>query len=158
MRAEPEPLPHERALRRHDDGEVHAGVRIALCTVDALVAVTAIAGGLALVAGGEGARFPAAWLRGTPFSSYVAPGLILAVAVGGSAARASAATLRRPRIGGPASVLAGAVLLGWIAGEVVLLKQTPPGPTLSEAVYFAAGLLMVGLGLAAWQRHRRKHS
>lgn len=87
-------------------------VRVALVTVDAFAAVTAVGGGLALATGLEGDRFPAEWLRGTPFSSYVVPGLILAGVVGGRAAVAAAATLRHPRAGGRASLLAGVVLMG----------------------------------------------
>jgi hypothetical protein len=88
--------------------------RVALLAVDAFAAVTAVGGGLALVTGLEGDRFPADWLRGTPFSSYVVPGLILAGVVGGSAAVAAAATLRSPRAGGRISMLAGMIMIGWI--------------------------------------------
>jgi hypothetical protein len=54
-------------------------VRVVLIIVDAVVAVTAVGGGIVLAAGLEGGRFPARWLKGTPFSSYLVPGLILAV-------------------------------------------------------------------------------
>jgi hypothetical protein len=132
-----------------------SGTRVALIALDGFTAVTAAGGGIALAAGVEGARFPAAWLRGTPFSSYVVPGLILAGVVGGSATVAAAATLRSPRVGGPASLLAGLVLIGWIAGEIALLKQTPPGPTWSEAGYFAIGGLMALLGLQVARAERK---
>jgi hypothetical protein len=59
-------------------GRVNA-VRVVLIIVDAVVAVTAVGGGIVLAAGLEGGRFPARWLKGTPFSSYLVPGLILAV-------------------------------------------------------------------------------
>jgi hypothetical protein len=120
------------------------GNRIALLAVDAFVAVTAIAGGLALATGLEGDRFPLALLERTPFTSYVLPGLILMVAVGGSATIAVAALLRGLDSGAPASIVASAILMGWIVGEVLLLNQ----PSWFEAFYFTLGLTMAGLGLA----------
>lgn len=98
-------------------------VRVALFIVDVFVGLTAIGGGIALAAGLEANRFPLEWLRGTPFGSYTVPGLILAVVVGGSAATAAVATLLNPQTGALASMVAGAILVGWIIGEVLLLRQ-----------------------------------
>ncbi len=63
----------------------------ALVGLSGFTALTAIGGGLALATGAEGGRFPIELLRETPFSSYVAPGLILAGVVGGTAALATTA-------------------------------------------------------------------
>lgn len=123
-----------------------SGARFALFAVDAFVALTAIGGGLALATGLEGERFPAGLLAGTPFSSYVIPGLILAGAVGGSATVAAAALLRDPRASARASTLAGVILMGWIVGELLILRATAARSWI-EALYFAIGLLMVALGL-----------
>jgi hypothetical protein len=119
-------------------------VRVVLIIVDAVVAVTAVGGGIVLAAGLEGERFPARWLKGTPFSSYLVPGLILAVVVGGSAAVAAALMFTASGVGAWVSALAGVILLGQIAGEIRLLKQAITGV---EVAYFAAGLVMVALGL-----------
>ncbi len=123
--------------------------RIALVAFDAFAAFTAIGGGIALAAGLEGDRFPADWLRGTPFHSYVVPGLILAAIVGGSAAVATVATLRSPRIGGRASMLAGLVMAGWIVGEILLLTNDGEFVSPTETFYLAVGLAMIGLGVPA---------
>ncbi len=122
-------------------------VRVVLIMLDAVVAVTAVGGGIALAAGLEGERYPAQWLKGTPFSSYLIPGLILAVVVGGSAAAAAALTFTAPAVGAWVSVLAGAILMGQIAGEIQLLKQPITG---LEVAYFAVGLAMAALGLTLW--------
>jgi len=119
-------------------------LRAALIILDAVVGVTAVGGGIVLAGGLEDERFPAGWLKGTPFGSYLVPGLILAVVVGGSAAAAAALTLTIPPVGAWASALAGVILMGQIAGEIRLLKQPITG---IEAAYFAAGLAMVALGL-----------
>ncbi|RIK39784.1 MAG: hypothetical protein DCC57_19980 [Chloroflexi bacterium] len=126
-----------------------SGMRSALVVIDAFVALTAIGGGVALAAGLEANRFPLDWLQGTPFHSYLIPGLILAGVVGGSAAVAAVVTLRAPRAGGLVSVLAGVILMGQITGELVLLNQ--PAWSAVEVFYFALGLVMVALGLFVWR-------
>ncbi len=123
-------------------------VRIALVAVDAFVALTAIGGGLALAFGLETRRLPVEWLKRSPFHSYRIPGLILAVVVGGGAAVATVAALRGAYVGGLASILAGALLMGQILGEMVVLDQ-PDQPSGIEIFYFAVGLLMTALGFLA---------
>jgi hypothetical protein len=120
------------------------GIRIPLLIVNPFVAVTAVVGGLALVTGLEGDRFPLKLLESTPFSSYVLPGLILTVVVGGSATLAVIALLHGLDNGASVSIVAGAILMGWIIGEALLLHQ----PSWFEAFYFALGLTMAALGLA----------
>jgi len=56
-----------------------------LFVASVFVAFTAIGGGVTLATGMD--KFPAEWLTGTPFRSYLIPGLILAVVVGGSRQR-----------------------------------------------------------------------
>jgi hypothetical protein len=87
----------------------HGGAvtRVALSVVVWFVALTAGAGGIALVSGAEAMRFPLDMVRGTPFSDYVVPGLVLSIVVGGTALVAAAATLLRPAAGARASVVAG---------------------------------------------------
>jgi len=129
-------------------------VRLGLAAVNAFVAVTAIGGGVALATGLEGDRFPLEMLRTTPFRSYVGPGLILAVVVGGSAAVAAAGVARTARWGAVVSTLAGVVLMGWIVGEILLLDQ-PAEPTGIEALYLALGALMaVAGGFASGSAHK----
>jgi hypothetical protein len=120
--------------------------RIGLALV---AAVTAVGGGIALAAGLEGDRFPVDWLRGTPFGSHAAPGLILAVAVGGSATLATVAAIARPSLAPEATIVAGVVLVGWILGEILILTADEELASATELVYFGIGLAMVGLGSAA---------
>ncbi len=125
-----------------------AAPRAALVIVDAFVALAAIGGGLALALGMEGGRFPLAWLEGTPFADYVAPGLILAVAVGGCAAVATVAVVRGARGGGRASVIAGAVLVAWIVGEMAVLTGDGEIVSPTEVVFLVTGAVMTTLGAA----------
>jgi hypothetical protein len=129
--------------------------RPALLAIDGLVALSAIGGGLAMVAGVD--KFPAEWLEGTPFDSYFLPGLLLALTVGGSAAIATAAQVTARVWGGLASVAAGCILIGWLAVEIGILNQ-PSAPTPTEIVFFALGLVMSALGLSTARRVPRSLS
>ncbi|WP_254546957.1 hypothetical protein [Halomarina pelagica] len=120
------------------------GVRIALFVLDTFVAVTAIGGGIAMATGLD--PLPDDWLIGTPFQSFLIPGALLAAVVGGSAAVAAFGVLRSTDAGAMVSVVAGALLMGWIVVEVLLLNQ--PSWTWTEAVYFVVGSSMVVLGFA----------
>jgi len=117
----------------------------AVVTVDGLVAVTAVAGGVALSSGLEDDNLGRDLLAGTPFESYLWPGVALGSTVGASAAVATALTIRRHRLSGVASILAGTVLAGWVAVEIALLDQ-PSEPTTTEVVYLTAAALMAALG------------
>jgi hypothetical protein len=124
-------------------------LRVALLLANGFAAVTAIGGGLTLAVGLEGGRFPVAWLTGTPFTSYVLPGLILAAIVGGSAlvaTIAAVATPQRAHVVGWASVAAGLALVGWIVGEIAILTGDGEVVSVTELFYLALGAAMAGLG------------
>jgi hypothetical protein len=53
-----------------------------------------------------------------------------------------------------ASLIAGLILSGWIAGEVLLLNQ--PHPTWIEFVFFSAGMAMVLLAVMLTPLRRRR--
>jgi hypothetical protein len=121
-----------------------------LFVADAFVALTAVFGGITVAAGVD--KFPASWLAGTVFSSYLVPGLILAVVVGGSATAATLAALRKRDVGTLFSALAGGILLGWLVGERLILPSAAFSPQFwwLEAVYVGAGVLMVAPAATAW--------
>ncbi|QUR65725.1 hypothetical protein [Mycobacterium spongiae] len=127
------------------------GIQVALVVLDAFVAITAIGGGIALAVGLEGNRFPAQWLRRTPFRSYRVPGLILAIAVGGSALAAAIVTWLEPSIGAWVSIGAGLVLTGQILSELALLDQ-PTRPTKTEVFYLSisAAIVLISVQILLW--------
>ncbi len=120
-----------------------SAARITARLLHGFVALTATGGGLALATGID--PFPLAWLEGTPFASYLVPGLLLTIAVGGSATSASVLLARRHPDAWLAAALASALLTGWIAVEMAILRQ-PTTPTSIELLYLAIGL--TGLVLA----------
>jgi hypothetical protein len=128
---------------------------VTLFVASVFVALTAVGGGITVATGID--WFPRAWLVGTPFSSYVIPGLILAIVVGGSASVAAVDALRRSNAGALASTLAGAIMLGWLVGERLILPPAAFSPQFwwLEAIYIAAGLMMFVPGLTVWWAERR---
>ena len=123
-------------------------VRRSRIAVSGFAALSAVAGSVMVISGWPYA-FPLSWLRGTPFGSYVVPGLILGVVVGGSATLAMVAALRNTNDGPGLSVLAGFVMMGWVVGEIALLHATMGGFTPLWPLYFGVGLAMTVLGLIA---------
>lgn len=96
----------------------------------ALVVVTAVSG-LAAIGGGLGVLFhglgiPTEELSNTPFDSFLIPGLLLTVVVGGSMATATIALLRRADEAGKVATVAGAVMLGWIVVEAFMIHAGRP--------------------------------
>ena len=126
----------------------HKPIRILIAILTGFIALTAIGGGIAILTGAD--PFPLAWLAGTPFTDYTIPALLLAIAVGGSALLAALLVLRPGRAGILATLAAGLIMAGYIVGEVLILKQTPPGPTWIEIIYFGLGVAIFALGAYLW--------
>lgn len=132
----------------------HKPIRIIIAVLTGFIALTAIGGGIAILTGVD--PFPPAWLAGTPFTDYTIPALLLAIGVGGSALLAALLVLRPGRAGILATLAAGLIMAGYIVGEVLILKQTPPGPTWIEILYFGLGLTIFALGAYLWMAEERR--
>lgn len=83
-------------------------------------ALSAIGGGIALIAGGLGV--PTTLLRHTPFDTFVVPGIFLATVIGGSATIGATALLAHWQRALVTSAAAGAIMVGWILGETLLVE------------------------------------
>lgn len=124
--------------------------RVCLLSSLAFVSVTALAGGLALILGSLSAELgtvlvpPGGYLSGSPFSSYLLPGISLIVLVAAPHAWAFAAVLRRAAASEFLSAAAGFACLIWIFVQMIYIPFSP-----LQAVYFVLGLLEVGLTLVA---------
>ena len=117
-----------------------------------LIGVGAMLGGGALVATPSGAllRMPLEMLHGTPFHSYLVPGMLLCIVVGGGNVVAGLLALRERQATAISAVVAGGVLVGWITTQMVLLGYRHP----IQLVYLLCGAvtLLVGVALAAFDR------
>ncbi len=122
-------------------------LQITLFALSLFVALTAIGGGIAILAGLERGNFPQEWLEGTPFESYTIPGVLLAVLVGGSSSAAAVTLPLSSGAGTVLSMIAGAVLTGWIIGEIRILNT--PGVSKTEVVYLVLGVALIAIGAAS---------
>lgn len=119
-------------------------LRLALATVAWINLLSALVGMVGLtLAGGMG--LPLELLDGTGFSSYLAPGLILGLVVGGSQALALIAHYRRLRVAWGLHAAAGVVMISWVFIEIALMLFWTP----LQGVYFATGLVQVAVAVLA---------
>jgi hypothetical protein len=89
-----------------------------------IAGIPALLGGLAFVVKPDGAllRMPIEYLAHTPFETFLVPGLVLMIAVGGACTAAGVMLLRRSTYGPMAALMGGAVLLGWIVVQMLMLR------------------------------------
>lgn len=124
--------------------------RAGLLVTTLLIGLTAVAGGVALVIGSLDASLatvlspPREYLEGSPFDSYLLPGFILALVLGGLHLVVFALIVRRH----PGWVLASAIaafdVLIWIFVQMVIIPFS-----FLQATYFVLGLAEVGLVMLA---------
>ena len=112
-----------------------------LLVIGVFNAVSAFGGGVPLIIRPDGTAMsmPVSLLDGTPFASFLWPGIVLFVVVGGTQTLAVVAQLRRSRWAAPAAAVAGFGLAIWIFVEVLLLG----GFTVLYVLYFATALLQL---------------
>lgn len=136
-------------------------IRIALMTVQTFIALTAALGGVALIVGtllpSLATVFmpPLDYLAGSPFSSYLVPGLALLLVVGGTQAAALLLTLIRSPWSAVTSALAGFACLAWIFVQMIYIPFS-----VLQLVYAALGgieLALTMLTLGIWDQRRVTH-
>jgi hypothetical protein len=120
---------------------VHNVLRTVVIALDFIVGFAAVAGGVYLLAGARGLSHD--WLRGTPFRTFLWPGLFVTVAVGGSLLSAAILLLLEAHAGRLVSVEAGVLLLGWSAFVLSTAGYRHPLQLLSVAL----GITVVVLSL-----------
>jgi hypothetical protein len=125
-----------------------SGLAKASITVLALLGIGALAGGLALIVGprGEILPLPVSALEGSPFDTYLWPGVILFTVLGlGPLVAVRLAWSRHP-LAPVAAFTVGVALLIWIVVEISIIGYSNEPPL--QAVYLVMGLLITGLALA----------
>jgi hypothetical protein len=119
-----------------------APIRFLLGAILALVALNAFGGGIYGMAGAKGV--PREWLEGSPFTSYFIPSLFLFGVVGGTLAVAAVAVFANARWARRAALIAGSIMLAWIAVQLAVMGFV----SWLQPVIAAAGTFVLAL---AWQ-------
>jgi hypothetical protein len=94
-------------------------------------------------------------LAGTPFHSYLVPGIILFVFVGILPLLAAMSALRRQASAPLAAVGVGLTLIGWISVEMAMLAGLA---ALAWAFYLVLGTSIAALGIVWWRSTQRTPS
>ncbi len=134
----------------------HKVIRIALFAIEAVIGLSAIQGGIALLRGDFMNVLPVDWLAGTPFSDYTIPGLLLVIVIGGSGLLAAATVFIEREWAVLVSVLAGLMMAGYEVVEIVSIDSKVGNalPTaLGLQLFFGVlGLAVFGLAGYLWMK------
>jgi hypothetical protein len=118
-----------------------------LVVIEALVAAAAVYGGVGMIANNAIGMLDD-WLLGTPFHSWVLPGVLLLVVVAAPMAVAAALELGHSPWAAVASVTAGAAQVGWIAAQLAVMQRY----FVLQPVMMILGLLVVLLAVLVRRR------
>jgi hypothetical protein len=112
--------------------------------------IGALFGGIQFILAPDGHLLgvPLSMLAGTPFRSFLVPGLLLFTFVGVAPIVAAAVTARRRAIGPLAALAVGLTLMGWITVEMVIFAGLT---SLFWAFYLVLGTVIAAVGVA-WRR------
>jgi hypothetical protein len=130
--------------------DVRTGARRTLIALSTFQALSAVGGGIGMVAA-DGLSMPKALLLDTPFSTYTLPGVILALVVGGTQALAVWLLLNRRASAMLWSAVAGFGMLIWVVSEIGFMHVL----MWAQLIYLVTGLLQLVLvfallGIVSW--------
>jgi hypothetical protein len=121
-----------------------------LIAVSSFHALSAVGGGIGMVVA-DGLSMPKSLLANSPFSTFLIPGLILLVVVGGTQSAASILLFRRNPSALLWSAVAGFGMLIWIIAEIAMIHAL----TWAQLIYVVSGFLQLILvfsllGIVSW--------
>jgi hypothetical protein len=125
-----------------------------LLLLQAFNGLSGILGGAMLLKDPTGADLDMklAWLRSTPFSDYLIPGVVLFGAIGLGQLFGFMLTIRRHAAAGGAAVGLGAILMGWIGFQMIWIGYK----SLLQPLYFLTGLGVLVLGCLRISQKRKE--
>ncbi len=132
------------------DARLRVMMRWALLIVTVFNALSALVSGVAMLLT-DGLGMPLSFLETSPFTSFLWPGVVLVVVVGGTQALAAVLLTLRREAALLWSAVAGFGLLIWIFIETGLIREW----SWLQVLYFATGAIQLALvlgllGIVAW--------
>lgn len=119
--------------------------------LEVVLSIGALGGGLVLIVAprGEIMPLPLSALAGSPFETYVGPGLILFTVLGLGPLIAARLAWIRHSLAPVGALVVGAALLSWIAVEIAIIGYSNEPPL--QAIYLLLGavITIVALGWLA---------
>jgi hypothetical protein len=121
-----------------------------LLAVSLFHALSAVGGGIGMVVA-DGLSMPKSMLADSPFSTFLVPGLILAVVVGGTQTVAAVRLFQRRQSALLWSAVAGFGMMIWIISEIGFIQTL----MWAQLIYVVSGLLQLLLvfsllGIVSW--------
>jgi hypothetical protein len=118
--------------------------------LEVFLGLGAMFGGGALILAPDGhlLGMPTTLLAGSPFTSFLVPGIILFTLVGLAPLLAATITVRRQAFAPLAAVAVGLTLIGWVSVEMVVLAGLG---SLAWAFYLVLGACIASIGVAWWR-------
>jgi hypothetical protein len=140
---------HPAARRGSTSRRLPGLARLAI-VLEILLGIGAVGGGSLFVLAPDGhlLGLPLNMLAGTPFHSFLVPGLLLFTFVGVAPLAAAAITARKLAIGPFAALAVGVTLMTWITVEMVLFAGST---SLLWAFYLVLGTVIAAVGAAWWR-------
>lgn len=104
--------------------------------------LSGLAGGIGLILdpSGQSMQIPLQWLQGSPFSTYLIPGIVLFVVLGLFPLAVFIGLLKQWRLAWVASLLIGIALMIWLIVEIMVIGYQPQPPL--QVIY---GLVGIGI-------------
>lgn len=132
------------------DARLRVMMRWALLIVTVFNALSALVSGVAMLLT-DGLGMPLSFLETSPFTSFLWPGVVLVVVVGGTQAFAAVLLTLRREAALLWSAVAGFGMLIWIFIETGLIREW----SWLQILYFATGVVQLALvlgllGIVAW--------
>jgi len=131
-------------------------IHTALIILTSFLALTAIGGGIGLLTGLNAP--PLVFLDGSPFSSYLIPGLALLILIGGAAAFASIMVIRNHRYAWTAAVSSAPAVVVFEIVEVTYIGSPEGIARNLQVFYFLYGIILGILGFVYRASSRRTAS
>ena len=128
--------------------------------LEVVLSIGALAGGLVLIVAprGEIMPLPLSALAGSPFETYLGPGLILFAVLGlGPLLAARLAWIRHP-LAPVAAFVVGAALLIWVGVEIAIVGYSNEPPLQATYLVLGALIIAVALGLPSVDRRTAKEA
>jgi hypothetical protein len=139
-----------RSARQQPTPQPLPGIAQLAVVLEIFLGLGALFGGAAFILAPDGhlLGMPTKLLAGSPFRSYLLPGIILFTFVGLAPLLAAAITLRRQAFAPIAAVAVGVTLIVWVSVEMVVLAGLG---SLAWALYLVLGASIAAIGVAWWR-------
>lgn len=127
---------------------------ILLIVIEFFNGFSGLAGGFGLISDPTAASLgmELSWLEGTPFNTYLIPGIVLLAFNGLGNIFAAILSLRTNKYMNEVAIFFGIGMMIWIVSQVLWIGYK----SFLQPLYFSTGLVQAILGLVIWKKMRAK--